>query len=453
MNGPTGDPKTAVISTGIGRLHLFESAIALRGAGYPIEIVTGLRPGGGGRWLRWAGRALPLGRAIRRFAARWPPELESVPVHSCGMAETFARVLAAIGRSGAGSASFCNALGYAAMGRASRRFLRGQGIFHVRSGAGRGGAIARARRLGMKVVVDQSIAHPAAMRRELEAEYAAFGLPCEFRPDDRFWGGCVLRDCLDADLLLVNSEYVRDTFLEEGYPADRLHVAYLGVREWFFGMKARYDRGTVLKLLFTGIFDLRKGARVLLEAIGILRREGYPFHLDVVGPMGTGARALAACADRSGICFHPFLPQAEMARFMADADVYVFPTLAEGSARSAMEAMAAGVPVITTRQAGIPADHEASGWIVPSRNVDAVVEAIRRLGEDGALRERLGRNAARVVREQFTWADYARAVMAGYAKVLAPGSHADREDGVMRPSAGSGGTRQSPRVWKGNARP
>ena len=61
---------------------------------------------------------------------------------------------------------------------------------------------------------------------------------------------------------------------------------------------------------------------------------------------------------------------------LAKADVYVFPSLAEGCASSGMEAMAAGLPVITTRESGLPIRHGENGWLIASKSEQAISDAI-----------------------------------------------------------------------------
>ncbi len=118
----------------------------------------------------------------------------------------------------------------------------------------------------MAIVTDHSIAHPAFMHEALREEFARFGLPAGYDPRADLWK-LVLRDCADADLLLVNSDFVKKTFVEQGYPASKVRVAYLGVREEFFDLKRDYRIDGPVRILFTGNFDVRKGVRLLLEAI------------------------------------------------------------------------------------------------------------------------------------------------------------------------------------------
>ncbi len=100
----------------------------------------------------------------------------------------------------------------------------------------------------------------------LREEFARFGLPAGYDSRADLWK-LVLRDCADADLLLVNSDFVKKTFIEQGYAADKVRVAYLGVREEFFDLKHDYRIDGPVRILFTGNFDIRKGVRVLLEAV------------------------------------------------------------------------------------------------------------------------------------------------------------------------------------------
>ncbi|MCX6938689.1 MAG: glycosyltransferase, partial [Verrucomicrobia bacterium] len=128
----------------------------------------------------------------------------------------------------------------------------GYHVLHIRSGAGQGGAILSAKRRGIPVIVDHSIAHPAEINRVLSSEFNSFGMDNPINEMSPFWR-LVLADCDQADYLLVNSEYVKTTFLERGYPSKKIIVSYLGVREDFIGLKTSHaDTSCRLRLLFTG---------------------------------------------------------------------------------------------------------------------------------------------------------------------------------------------------------
>jgi glycosyltransferase involved in cell wall biosynthesis len=87
------------------------------------------------------------------------------------------------------------------------------------------------------------------------------------------------------------------------------------------------------------------------------------------------------------------------------ADVFVFPTLADSFAMTHLEALACGLPVITTRNCGSVVRDGVDGFVVPIRDPAALAERIQQLLEDRALRHRMSVNARERARE-FTWARY-----------------------------------------------
>ncbi len=99
------------------------------------------------------------------------------------------------------------------------------------------------------------------------------------------------------------------------------------------------------------------------------------------------------------------VPRSEMCRQYASADVFVLPSLAEGSAESIYEAMACGLPIVTTVSAGSVVRHGVEGLIVPERDPNALATAIQQIVEDRDLRERMS-IAARERARDYTWGGY-----------------------------------------------
>lgn len=410
---------TVLLSSGVGRLHFVETAIALQEAGTHVRMITGWLPTPQQRRLAdLAGLVLGRSRLADRLALRTAQgKLSRSKLHSCSIAEAIAACGHHLFRSRGRTWSRVSRLTWVNFGRASRRFIHGADLFHVRSGAGQGGAISVARQRGMRVVVDHSIAHPAFLAERLDPHLKRLGMALLGGANDPFWS-LVLKDCHDADLLLVNSDFVRDSFTEKGFPADRIRVAYLGVRDDFCGLKHHYRRHAPIRLLFTGSFGVRKGAATLLEVMTRLATQGGHWELDVLGDTSELPHLAPVHAVPTGVQFRGTVLQDELRDWLRRSDIYVFPSLAEGCAKSAMEAFAAGVPVITTRETGLPAEHMKSAWVVPSGDAAAIVEAIEVLSADQNLRESLGRKAAELVRNHFRWPHYARAVREVHAELL-----------------------------------
>lgn len=169
---------------------------------------------------------------------------------------------------------------------------------------------------------------------------------------------------------------------------DRLHVIHCGVDP------ARYDRPRERRggrLLFVGRLAAVKGVPVLFQAFAAARAQRPDLHLTLIGD-GPERRALeseAAALGLSGaVTFAGYQSQEAVAEALARADALVLPSFAEGVPVVLMEAMAARLPVVATRVAGVPelvADG-VSGLLVPPGDPAPLAEAIlRALADDGAM--------------------------------------------------------------------
>jgi glycosyltransferase involved in cell wall biosynthesis len=408
----------AIVATGFGKLYFHETARALATAGVEVNFLTGWVPKDNQTAVvDFLGRLLGEKHLATRMAARkiGGPGLSVTPV---AWVEFTGTLIKLVQRTRVIPLDLAYGMEFRLAAWGSRKYLKDADVLLVRSGAGQSGAISKARSNGLAIVTDHSIAHPDFMHRALREEFARFGLPAGYDSRADLWK-LVLRDCADADLLLVNSDFVKKTFVEQGYPAHKVRVAYLGVREEFFDLKRDYRIDGPVHILFTGNFDVRKGVRLLLEAIRGCRQSGLDLRLELLGNLGNGASLLQP-GDNVFFKHTPFAPLSQVAMAFTRADLFVFPTFAEGSSRSAMEAAAAGLPIITTENCGLPLQHGKSAIYVPANDVASLTEAIARVSSDEGLRASIGRNAMRTVTENYTWLHYGHQV-AEYLKEAVEG--------------------------------
>lgn len=323
-------------------------------------------------------------------------------------------------------------------GLMSRAQLKHADVFHVRSGAGQGGAIKTAKKRGMKVLVDHSALHPTQTEINLKADYDRWGEPLPIAPNAGVWKN-VLKDCAEADILMVNANHIRDSFVERGFDPKKIRVVYLGVRDDFQDVRIRQlesgKKNDVAKVLFTGNFSPLKGAEYLLESLRILNERGIKVHYDVVGAVSApkamlehfNAETQRRRADTLNsklqtsnlpITFHGPVPQDDLKAFLSESDIYLFPSLADGCAQSGMEALTAGLPVVATYQSGLPITDGETGCVVPMKDAAAIADKIEWLIAHPEERERLGRNAAKMMRENYTWEKYAENVKRIYAELI-----------------------------------
>lgn len=407
-----------IISTGLGRLHLVQSAIALNDIGVDVRLIQGWVPQHiPDPLLKWAGRWVGSTNLAASMAKRRPIELPSAALHTCPWPDFKAQALFAMTRKGLLDHSRAAASSWISFGKCSRQYLHNADIFHVRSGAGRGGAIATAKKNGLKIICDHTIAHPAFIEQALKKEFIAHGLKFWGGASDKFW--ClVLEDCREADILLVNSEFVKKTFLDEGFDAEQIKVVTQGVRDDFFSVKQNYQSGKRLELLFTGMFGIRKGAPYLIDAIKTMRRSGADVHLTVVGSGDEGMRLARQAGIDNNITYVGPVTQERLAAYLAMADIYIFPSLAEGCASAGLEAMGAGLPVVATYESGLPIFHGENGLMVRAKSSDDLVEACMQLRSDEQLRAKLGRKATETIMKGYTWVGYAEKVRKIYETAL-----------------------------------
>ena len=210
---------------------------------------------------------------------------------------------------------------------------------------------------------------------------------------------------------------IKDSFIKYGYPKEKLRVVYLGVRSDFQGLKENYTVNGDFRVLFTGGFILLKGAEYILESLRILHSRGVPVHYDIVGQVSAPSLLLNKYKDLN-ITFHGQVPQDELKTFLHDADCYLFPSLADGCAQSGMEALSAGLPVVATYQSGLPITDGESGCVVPMKDAEAIANKIEWLIAHPEERESLGRNAAKMMREKYTWEKYSENMVKVYEEMV-----------------------------------
>lgn len=174
--------------------------------------------------------------------------------------------------------------------------------------------------------------------------------------------------------------------------------------------RADINATDTLRVLCVSRIDPRKGLRLLPDVVRLLGDQGIAVSLDIVGPaVGRPGEdeqaAIAADAERLGVgdrvrCLGP-VPLEQLLPLYRGYDVFVLPTLpGEGIPRVLLESMTAGVPVVTTRVAGIPSliTHEVNGLLVDAPTVAAVAGAISRVVYDAGLRRRLIANGYETAR-------------------------------------------------------
>lgn len=409
-----------VLVTTLGRSHFIQVASSLIRAGVDVTLHQGwvVKDPEHSFCLQLAAKIIGRKSLIYGFTRRMTPELEG-RVISDFLAEFVDTVgKRSLRKLGGHWWNLGVKWGFWVHGFRTRKLFRKTryDVFHVKTGLGAGGAIEAAHRAGVKVLADHSAGAPQFV---IEHVY------------HKKWGKwtywwTVMQDCLKADLLMVDCDWVKRTFLMYGYPEEKIRVVYMGLDEKFNGLK-KWDEDLTgigrspekpLKIVFTGGFAYHKGNEYFLGAVEKLLDSGRYFKFLAIGDREITAdqekryaRAIAAME------FRKHMPQEEMCANMVDSQIYLFPSLSEGCAKSAYEALSMGLCVVCTRETGSPLVDGESGFLIEKRNADSIVSVILSL-LDNPEKMRSAGLAGTALMKQHTWARYAEEVNAVYNEMV-----------------------------------
>jgi glycosyltransferase involved in cell wall biosynthesis len=208
----------------------------------------------------------------------------------------------------------------------------------------------------------------------------------------------------NAAYVICVSDFTRSQLMRVSDPAHwhKFHVVRCGIDVERFAFRPPPPLGGAPRILVVARVSPEKGHLVLLQALNVLRAESVTARVQIVGS-GDFLPAVRAESQRLGVDdlvdFLGELPVDEVQRRLGDADVFCLPSFAEGLPVSIMEAMAIGVPVVTTFISGIPelAVHEHTALVVPAGNVEALTDALREVLTKPELRTRLASAARQAV--------------------------------------------------------
>lgn len=220
---------------------------------------------------------------------------------------------------------------------------------------------------------------------------------------DLFRERAALKDKIQrAAFIVCISEFHRDFYLKEGADPDKLFVAYCGIDTDHFAPRRRTrPEGAPYAILSSGRLVEKKGFPVLIEACRILKERGFDFTCLIggSGPDEAPLRAQVAAAglDDQVTLTGEALKQEDIPTFMGAGDVYTLACVwasdndVDGLPQMLMEAMACGLPTVSTDLVGIPdlVRDEETGLLVSTNDANALADALQRMEADTALSDRL----------------------------------------------------------------
>ena len=226
-------------------------------------------------------------------------------------------------------------------------------------------------------------------------------------------------------IVTVSNSARRDLLRLHGVPADRVSVVHeaaspvfrpIADRARLDDVRARYGLPPRF-MLYVGTIEPRKNLSRLMAAFATARRAGIPHHLVCVGPYGWASRDLSGHIERLGIRdavhFTGYVPFDHLPSIYNLGDFFAFPSLYEGFGLPVVEAMASGVPVLTSNTSSLGEIAGDAAETIDPTDTEAIADAIRRLATDPDLRRDRSERGLRRART-FSWTQTARQMLAVY---------------------------------------
>ena len=395
---------SVVVSSPSLRARGLEVARGLREAGLLREFVTTLGWSRNSRWYRTA-RAIGagLGRELER---RCVPEALDGCVHACGWREVVRVATHRLTRNEVWT------------DRVWWWAERGYDRHVARRWAGRVDCIygfelssletfRAQKRAGGRCVLAQPIAHYRTLEGILREERRKF--PEAATEYDQHLEASLSRvnaikeeEIALADLIVAQSDYVAETLRAAGVPTDKI-VALPSAAPPVQLPRTEFPRDQVI-FLSAGSQSLRKGTHYLLQAWRSLKSHtGLKLWM-----VGNNTLPATFTKDLPGEAWaSPAVPKPRLLELYRAASVLVLPTLAEGFAYVVLEAMAAGLPIITTRNSGCGSfvQDGVNGWLVPAGNAAALADRLQWCADNAARLPAMG-EASRARAARWTWDDF-----------------------------------------------
>jgi glycosyltransferase involved in cell wall biosynthesis len=226
-------------------------------------------------------------------------------------------------------------------------------------------SIRQAKDEGKSVILERGSSHIRYQFSLLEDEYKRWSF--RFHGDPRVADQEEQEYAL-ADYVVVPSRFVEKTFLEKGFPAEKIFRNNFGVSRHFNPSKPKRGRFTVA---YVGNLSIRKGLPYLFQALSELKLDRNLYEVWFIGHIDAEIKTLIPRFQQNNWKFFGFINHYELANLMSQCSIAVQPSLEEGMSMVIPQLMACGTPVIATTNTGGEdfITDGVNGFIIPIRRI------------------------------------------------------------------------------------
>lgn len=404
---------SVIISSGIGRFHMYHAVSAASEAGVLKKYFTTFYLKNPGSFLYKSLISKIPKQKIARIKNRNLKGIDKRKVKQLIVPEVLDLLRKPINRMLPSTTEYFNNFVARKYGRYVSRYLEPCSIFHTRS-AFSCYALEKAKKLGCITLVDQSYVHPDFIHEILEEEYERWQIPKNMR-NFTFYASLMKDELQASDYILASSEFVKKTLVAKEIESSKILIVKLGVDKSAFkpsfNMKKKNDK---FRILYVGRISVAKGIPYLLEAYKKIATSSS--ELTLIGHILP--EMFDILKKYENLYKHiSHVPHNELWKFYNNSSIFIIPTLSDGSSLVVDEALSSGLPVITTEYNGNYPQNNVTGYVIPARNSNDIAESLSKLYKDRNLLNYMRENCLKKLGPVRNWQDYKKDIISVYEKL------------------------------------
>jgi glycosyltransferase involved in cell wall biosynthesis len=267
-------------------------------------------------------------------------------------------------------------------------------------------SIRAAKKKGMITILERGSSHILYQDRILQEEYRRFGKAFSVHP---YVIKKELQEYQEADFISIPSTFVKNTFLEEGIDENKLFVNVYGAGDGFrLVEKAAVTDEEKFRIIYLGRLSIQKGLIYLFEALRSLSIPESKFEVWFIGGIDDEFKPYCEQFRRANWTFFGHLDHNALPEYLAKGSVGVFPSIQDGFGMVILQMLAAGLPVIATRNTGGPdvIENEKNGFIIPIRSNESIREKLEYLFLRRDILRSMSVAGREVINQDFSWNSY-----------------------------------------------
>ena len=275
----------------------------------------------------------------------------------------------------------------------------------------------KAQKKGLKTVLHTGSTHIAYQQETFIKQHELIGLDYPKMSSKQY--ELILREYQLADIIVVPSKHVQQTFEDNGIHKDKLRVNNYGTDLTKFRSVIR-NTGDKFRIISVGSVNYLKGVHHLVEAF--VQANVKNSELIFVGKIRPEIKeytekVLASCEN---IRFIGHRPQAELYKYYSNANLFALASMDEGLSLVLIEAMACGLPILAYNNTGAAdvVKNGISGKVIMKFDVSSLAKEILAFSEMGAQLKIMGKNARKSVVNGYAWSDFGKREVNIYKSIL-----------------------------------